>query len=137
MSVTPKTEDTESKFKNIKLINGNCLDILPTLETDSVDLVLTDLPYGTTNCKWDNVIPFEEMWDKLLRVCHKNTAILLFGSEPFSSKLRCSNLKMYKYDLYWKKEKPTNFMQLKRRFGKVTENICVFYIKPTDKNMNL
>ena len=53
------------------LINGNCLDILPTLEADSVDLVLTDLPYGTTNCKWDSVIPFEEMWDKLLRVCHK------------------------------------------------------------------
>ena len=134
MSVTPKTEDTESKFKNIKLINGDCLDILPTLETDSVDLVLTDLPYGTTNCKWDNVIPFEEMWDKLLRVCHKNTAILLFGSEPFSSKLRCSNLKMYKYDLYWKKEKPTNFMQLKRRFGKVTENICVFYDKQCTYN---
>lgn len=67
------------------------LDILPTLEANSIDLVL---PYGTTNCKWD----------KLLRVCHKNTAILFFGSEPFSSKLRCSNLKMYKYDLYWKKE---------------------------------
>lgn len=120
--------------KNIKLINGDCLDILPTLESNSIDLVLTDLPYGTTNCKWDNVIPFEEMWDKLLRVCHKNTAILLFGSEPFSSKLRCSNLKMYKYDLYWKKEKPTNFMQLKRRFGKVTENICVFYDKQCTYN---
>ena len=118
----------------IKLLNGDCLDILPTLKTDSVDLVLTDLPYGTTNCKWDNVIPFEEMWDKLLRVCHKNTAILFFGSEPFSSKLRCSNLKMYKYDLYWKKEKPTNFMQLKRRFGKVTENICVFYDKQCTYN---
>ena len=106
---------------------GDCLEVMKEIEDNSIDLILCDLPYGTTSCSWDIVIPFDLMWSKILRVCKKNACILLFGSEPFSSMLRCSNLPMYKYDLYWKKEKPTNFMQLKRRFGKVTENICVFY----------
>lgn len=82
---------------------------------------------GTTACKWDSVIPFDEMWKRLNKLIKPNGAIVLFGSEPFSSTLRMSNIKNYKYDLYWKKEKPTNFFQLKRRFGKVTENIVVFY----------
>ena len=115
------------KDENIWLMQGDCLERMKEIPDGRVDMVLTDPPYGTTACKWDSIIPLEPMWEQLKRVIKPNGAILLFGSEPFSSRLRCSNLKDYKYDLYWKKEKPTNFMQLKRRFGKVTENICVFY----------
>ncbi len=111
----------------IQLIHGDCLEEMKKIPDGSVDLVLTDPPYGTTACKWDTIIPFEPMWEQLKRVTKKNGAIVLFGCEPFSSHLRLSNLKMYKYDVYWKKEKPTNFFQVKRRFGKSTETISIFY----------
>lgn len=110
----------------IILYKGDCLEQMNNIAEKSIDLVLTDLPYGTTSCPWDEVISFEIMWNRINRVVKDNAAILLFGTEPFSSRLRLSNCD-YKYDLYWVKEKPTNFLQLKKRFGKTTENICVFY----------
>lgn len=113
----------------MKLIQGDCLEVMKDIPSGSIDMILCDLPYGTTACKWDSIIPFEPLWEQYNRIIKDNGIIALFGSEPFSSKLRMSNLKMYKYDLYWKKEKPTNFLQLKRRFGKVTENISIFYKK--------
>lgn len=113
---------------------GDCLELMKEISDKSIDLILCDLPYGTTACKWDIVIPFDKLWEQYNRIIKDSGAIVLFGSEPFSSQLRMSNLKNYKYDLYWKKEKPTNFMQLKRRFGKVTENICVFYNKQPTYN---
>ena len=113
---------------------GDCLELMKEIPDKSIDMILCDLPYGTTQCSWDTVIPFDKLWEQYTRITKDNSAIVLFGSEPFSSQLRCSNLKNYKYDLYWKKEKPTNFMQLKRRFGKVTENICVFYSKQPTYN---
>ncbi len=109
------------------LLHGDCLDRMSEIKDGSVDMIMTDPPYGTTDCKWDSVIDLDEMWVHLKRVIKKNGAIVIMGSEPFSSRLRISNIKNYKYDIYWKKEKPTNFMQLKRRVGKVTENICIFY----------
>lgn len=109
------------------LYHGDCLDVMKNIPEHSVDMILTDLPYGTTACPWDTVISFETMWNRIHHIIKPNAAVLLFGTEPFSSKLRCSNITDYKYDLYWVKEKPTNFLQLKKRFGKVTENICVFY----------
>ena len=111
----------------MKLLHGDCLDLMKDMPDGSVDAIITDPPYGTTACKWDSVIPFNKMWEHLHRIVKPNGAIVLFGSEPFSSALRMSNIKNYKYDLYWVKEKPVNFFQLKRRFGKVTENICIFY----------
>jgi DNA modification methylase len=90
--------------------------------------------YGTTACKWDVVIPFEPLWEQYKHIIKDRGAIVLFGSEPFSSYLRLSNLDWYKHDLYWKKEKPTNFFQLKKRFGKTTENILVFYKKQPTYN---
>lgn len=116
-------------MSEITLYNGDCLVEMNKIADKSVDMILCDLPYGTTSCVWDIIIPFDKLWEQYNRVIKDNGAILLFGTEPFSSALRISNLKMYKYDLYWKKEKPTNFLQLKKRFGKVTENICVFYKK--------
>lgn len=109
------------------LIFGDCLDEMKNLPDNSVDLILCDLPYGTTKCKWDVIIPFVSLWEQYKRVIKANGAILLFGSEPFSSSLRLSNIEWYQYDLYWVKEKPTNFMMVKKRAGKLTENICVFY----------
>ena len=118
----------------IKLYNADCFDIMPMIEDKSVDAIIADLPYNTTNCHWDKLIPFEPMWEQLNRIIKPNGAIVLFGSEPFSSALRMSNIKNYKYDLYWKKEKPTNFFQLKKRFGKNTENIIIFYSKQPTYN---
>jgi len=113
---------------------GDCLELMKDIPDGSVDLILCDLPYGTTACKWDTIIPFEPLWEQYERIIKDNGAVLLFASEPFASELRLSNVKNYKYDLYWVKEKPTNFMQLKRRFGKLTENICVFYKKQPTYN---
>jgi len=87
---------------------GDCLEIMPTIPDHSVDMCLTDPPYGTTACKWDSVIPFDPMWRELKRIVKPNGAICLFGSEPFSSALRMSNIKMFKYDWVWEKNCPTN-----------------------------
>ena len=94
----------------MKLINDDCLRVLPTLADKSVDLILTDPPYGTTACKWDSIIPFEPMWKELKRVIKDNGCIALFGTEPFSSHLRLSNLKEFKYDWIWQKQQGTNPM---------------------------
>lgn len=93
-----------------------------------VDAVITDPPYGTTACKWDSVIPFDEMWDRLKKLRNDNTPIVLFGSEPFSSALRMSNIKEYKYDWFWKK-RPVNFLNAKKQPMREIENIMVFNAK--------
>ena len=100
----------------------------------SIDMILCDLPYGTTKCAWDTVIPFKPLWIEYKRIIKDNGVILLFGQEPFSSMLRLSNLKDYKYDIYWEKERPTNINQVKRRVGKTIETISVFYEKQCTYN---
>ena len=100
---------------NVNLMKGDCLELMKSIPDASVDMILTDPPYGTTQCKWDSVIPFDLMWEQLKRVIKPNGAILLFGSEPFSSMLRCSNLKMFKYDWVWNKTKPQGFLNAKAR----------------------
>lgn len=87
----------------IQLIHGDCLEKMRDIPSGSVDLILTDPPYGTTACKWDSVIPFAPMWEQLKRVIKPRGAICLFGSEPFSSALRMSNIKQFKYDWIWRK----------------------------------
>ena len=94
---------------------GDCLELMKQIPDQSIDLCLTDPPYGTTKCPWDNVIPFEPMWEQLKRIVKPNGAICLFGSEPFSSKLRLSNLKMFKYDWIWNKSRPTGFALAKKK----------------------
>ncbi len=113
----------------MKLINGECLEEMSKLETGSIDLILTDPPYGTTACKWDTIIPLEPMWEKLKRLIKPNGAIVLFGTEPFSSYLRISNISDYKYDWIWIKNTPTGFWQAKRMPMKKHEVISVFYKK--------
>lgn len=115
------------QMNNTILYNGDCLDIMTQLMDNSVDCVVCDLPYGTTNCSWDIIIPFDKLWEQYNRIVKNNGAIVLFGQEPFSSLLRCSNLKDYRYDIYWEKERITNIMQVKKRVGKTVETISVFY----------
>ena len=112
------------------LYNADCLEAMRDIPDGSVDMVMTDPPYGTTACKWDSVIPFEPMWEQLKRITKKNGAIVLFGSEPFSSFLRVSNIKDYKYDWVWEKSQATGFLNAWRMPLKATENISVFYKKP-------
>lgn len=109
-----------------QIINADCLDILRELPDKCVDCCITDPPYGTTACKWDSVIPFEPMWKELNRVMKDNGAICLFGSEPFSSVLRCSNLKMFRYDWIWVKNRGANFANAKKHPLKFHEIISVF-----------
>ncbi|HUV59133.1 MAG TPA: site-specific DNA-methyltransferase [Desulfatiglandales bacterium] len=113
----------------IELIQGDCLEEMSSIPDGSVDMVLTDPPYGTTACKWDSIIPLEPMWAQLKRVIKPNGAIVLFGSEPFSSALRISNIKNYKYDWIWDKHIPRNFANAKRMPMNKHENISVFNCK--------
>jgi site-specific DNA-methyltransferase (adenine-specific) len=110
-----------------KIYNEDCLEGMKRIEDKSIDMILCDLPYGTTACVWDTIIPFEKLWEQYNRIIKDTGAIVLFGQEPFSSFLRLSNIKNYKYDWYWQKERPTNVMQIKKRAGKVIETISVFY----------
>ena len=111
----------------IALMNGDCLDLMNSISDKSIDMILCDLPYGTTACQWDIVIPFDKLWEQYNRVIKDNGAIVLFGSEPFSSKLRMSNLKMYKYDWIWVKNTSGGFATAKKRPMKYHENISVFF----------
>lgn len=110
-------------------MQGDCLELMKEIPDGFVDLVLTDPPYGTTSCKWDTVIPFEPMWEQLKRIIKPNGAIVLFGSEPFSTALRMSNIKQYKYDWIWDKKKPGAIGIAKFQPLRYTENISVFYKK--------
>ena len=112
-----------------ELILGDCLEELKKISDKSVDLVLTDPPYGTTACKWDSVIPFEPMWNQLKRVIKDNSAIALFGCEPFSSNLRMSNINNYKYDWLWNKKAFSNQMMAKKQPLRIVENIIIFNSK--------
>lgn len=118
----------------IELKKGDCLELMKEIPDKSVDMILCDLPYGTTACSWDVIIPFDKLWEQYERIIKDNGAIVLFGCEPFSSALRMSNLKMYKYDVYWEKERITNIAQVKKRFGKTVETISIFYKKQPTYN---
>ena len=108
------------------LYQGDCLKVMAGLGAGSVDLCLTDPPYGTTACKWDSVIPFEPMWAGIKRVVKPNAAITLFGSQPFTSALVMSNLKMFKYCWVWDKVKPSGFQIAKHRPMLRFEDVAVF-----------
>jgi len=119
-------------FPAMKLINDDCLKVLPTLKDKSIDLILTDPPYGTTQCKWDSIIPFDLMWKELKRIIKDNGCIALFGNEPFSSYLRTSNIEWFKYDWIWQKQQGTNPLSVNYMPLKDYEIISIFYKqKPT------
>ena len=114
---------------NIKLYKGDCLEIMKEIPDKSVDMILCDLPYGTTACKWDVIIPLDKLWEQYNRIIKKDRAIVLFGSEPFSSMLRMSNIKDYKYDWIWNKKLAGNGILAKRQPLKIHEIVSVFNSK--------
>ncbi len=120
------TQICNSKY-NIKLHFGDCLDKMKLIEDNSVDLILCDLPYGSTKCKWDTIIDLDKLWLEYKRIIRKpNGVICLFGQQPFTSKLISSNYTWYKYNLIWKKNKTTQYLLANYRPMKCTEDICLF-----------
>lgn len=101
-------------MKNIELYKGDCLEIMKDIPDKSVDMILCDLPYGITQNKWDIIIPFELLWDEYNRIIKDNGAVVLFGSEPFTSILICSNLKMFKYNWIWQKKQINRFLKCQK-----------------------
>ncbi len=123
-------------MENIDLYLGDCLEIMDKLIEKGViiDAIITDIPYGTTNCKWDSVIDFKQMWERLNKLIKPNGAIALFGSEPFSSSLRMSNIENYKYDWIWEKPTATGYLNAKKQPMRAYETISVFYKKQATYN---
>lgn len=118
----------------IKLYNGDCLEVMKQIPDNSIDMILRDLPYGTTACKWDTIIPFNELWAHYNRVTKENGAIVLFSKQPFTTKLIGSNIENYKYSVIWKKDNHDNPLMAKKRFLNITEDINIFYRKQCTYN---
>ena len=108
------------------LVHADCFDVFPYIADESVNLILCDLPYGSTQCKWDSILPFDKLWEQYNRIIKPNGAIVLFGAEPFSSLLRVSNIKNFKYDWIWDKKKAPNFRGVKSQPLIPYEVISVF-----------
>ena len=126
-----------------QIFNEDCLEWMKRIPDGSIDCIITDPPYWTTACKWDSVIPFEPMWEQLKRIIKPNGAIVMTASQPFTTTLIASNMKMFKYCWVWKKSKPTGHLNAKKQPLRTYEDVVVFYdsqciynpqgIKPTDK----
>lgn len=117
-----------------KLYHGDCLEIMKNIPDASIDMILCDLPYGTTACKWDSIIPFEPLWEQYKRIIKNNGAIVLTTSQPFTSKLISSNYEMFKCEWIWEKTQATGHLDAKRKPMRAHENICVFYKKQATYN---
>jgi len=125
----PQTDVSGSTF-----VNADCFDVFPFIEDKSIDAIICDLPYGTTACKWDSVLPFDKLWNEYERIIKPNGAIVLFGSQPFTSALIMSKIDWFKYELIWQKSRPSNFSLAKKQPLKYHENILVFYNKQPTYN---
>jgi len=117
-----------------RIIHGDCLDVMKDIEDKSIDMILCDLPYGTTACKWDVVIPFEPLWKQYKRIAKDNAAIALMGNQPFTSTLIMSNIEMFRYEWIWNKVTARGHLVAKKRPMAQHENILVFYAKAPTYN---
>ncbi len=124
----------QTRVSGSTFVNADCFDVFPFIEDKSIDAIICDLPYGTTACKWDSIIPFNKLWEQYERIIKPNGAIILFGSQPFTSALIMSNPKLFKYELIWQKSRPSNFPLAKKQPLKYHENILVFYNKQPTYN---
>lgn len=116
------------------VLHGDCLELMKDIPDKSIDMILCDLPYGTTSCKWDSIIPFEPLWEQYERVIKDNGAIVLFAKQPFTSELVRSNLKLFRFELIWEKDKGTDFGNANRKPLNAHENILLFYKKQPTYN---
>ena len=121
-------------MSDCQLMFGDCLERMKEIEDKRIDAIICDPPFGTTACKWDTVIPFEPMWEQYNRVIKDNGAIVLFGSQPFTSALVMSNPKMFKYEIIWEKSKASNFLLAKKQILKAHENVLIFSKKTATYN---
>ena len=121
-------------MKPIELWHGDCLELMKNIPDGSVDMVLCDLPYGTTRNNWDSIIPLDRLWERYKRVIKENGAIVLFSAEPFTSLLITSNIQWFRYDLIWSKTQGSDFLNANRKPLRSHENICVFYKKQPTYN---
>ena len=121
-------------MQDIELWQGDCLELMKYIPDKSIDMILCDLPYGTTACKWDIIIPFEPLWEQYNRVIKDNGAICLFAKQPFTTELIHSNLFDFKYSLVWEKDNHDNPLMAKKRFLNITEDIIIFYKKQCTYN---
>jgi len=122
----------QTRVSGSTFVNADCFDVFPFIEDKSIDAIICDLPYGTTQNKWDSVLPLDKLWVEYKRILKPNGVVLLFGAEPFSSVLRLSNLKQYKYDWYWVKNKKTGFLNARKMPMQQVESISVFKDKIGD-----
>jgi len=120
-----------------KIYNMDCLEGMKYIDDKSIDMILCDLPYGTTACKWDIIIPFKPLWEQYHRIIKDNGAIVLFGQEPFSSYLRLSNINNYRYDWIWEKSNPSNIALANKQPMRYHELISVFYKKQPTYNKQM
>lgn len=118
----------------MKLLNGDCLELMKDIPDKSVDMILCDLPYGTTRNKWDCIVPLDRLWEQYKRIIKDNGAIVLFSAEPFTSLLITSNMQWFRYDLIWAKTQGSDFLNANRKPLRSHENICVFYKKQPTYN---
>ena len=121
--------------EKVCLVKGDCLEVMLNIEPKSIDLILCDLPYGVTKNKWDVIISFEKLWEQYNRIIKDNGAIVLFGSQPFTTMLISSNMKYFRYSLVWEKNKFSDFLNAKRKPMKTNEDICIFYKKQPTYNI--
>lgn len=121
----------------MELKNGDCLELMKEIPNNSIDMILCDLPYGTTSCKWDVIIPFDLLWEQYKRIIKENGAIALFSKQPFTSFLIQSNLKWWRYELIWEKEKGTDFGNSNRKPLNAHESIQLFYKKQPTYNKQM
>lgn len=119
---------------DVQLFRGDCLEIMPSIESESVDLILADLPYGTTQCAWDSIIPLEPLWDQYLRIAKPNAAIVLCAAMPFSAVLVASQIELFRYEWIWEKGNATGFLNAKKQPLRAHESAQVFYRKQPTYN---
>ena len=122
------------KDESMWLMAGDCLERIKEIPDGSVDMILCDLPYGTTACKWDSVIPFEPLWEQYRRIAKKSAAIVLTASQPFTTALIASNLRDFRYCWVWEKTMASNFALAKKQPFKKHEDVCVFYLRQPTYN---
>lgn len=120
--------------EDVQLFNDCCFEVMKSIPDNCVDLILVDLPYGTTNCKWDSVLPLDKLWQEYNRIAKKNAAMLFTCTQPFTTALVASNIKYFKYNWIWEKSKATGYLNAKKMPMKAHEEVCVFYRKPPTYN---
>lgn len=129
LNTTQIPESCLASVSGSTFVNADCFDVFPFIEDKSIDAIICDLPYGTTQCKWDSILPLKKLWNEYERMIKPNGVIVLTASQPFTTKLISSNFNLFRYELIYGKTKSSNFMQAKKQPLKTHENILVFYKK--------